>query len=526
MKELLARSPLTAQSAAYYERGWWRRETFLDDLDELARTAADRPAYVNVRKDGGETVTVTFGELADWVERLAAVLRSYRVGPGDAVAFQLRNLWEAAALWLACGHVGAVAVSLPPWAARRERDLVLAATRPSLAVTSDDAGRAGEIASAVPLGDLLSRAERGAGIPLAERPAGHADDACQVVCTSGTTGRMKAVAHTFNSRYVGTRSVAAQVPAAAVTATAADLTHALGLVRNLLYPLLAGRSSVFLSCYDADVWLDALSRHQVNSFTSTPVVLSQLAEAQRRRPRDLSSLRQVISTAAPIPAPIAASVRQWLTPCLVNAFGMTESGLVLSSSPDTDRAEEVLGRPVLGAEVEQSAVAEPTPLRVRGPGLCRVMFDLRTGEVIWDAARDAGWYDTGDIVRRDERGCLRYLTRAGDRVGKGDIIPVVEVEAELMEHPAVAEVAIVGVPDQLGQETACAVIVARDAAPKLESLREFLSGRQMSEEYLPTRVAVAAALPRTPLGKVQKAEIRRQIAAGELVTSGLGGAPR
>jgi len=116
--------------------------------------------------------------------------------------------------------------------------------------------------------------------------------------------------------------------------------------------------------------------------------------------------------------------------------------------------------------------------------------------------------------------------KAGDRVGKGDIIPVIEVEAELMEHPAVAEVAIVGVPDQLGQETACAVIVARDAAPKLESLREFLSGRQMSEEYLPTRMAVAAALPRTPLGKIQKAEIRRQIAAGELVTSGLGGAPR
>ncbi|MER6127760.1 AMP-binding protein [Streptomyces sp. NPDC001795] len=522
MNELfrLSRRP-AVQSAAYYEQGWWRRETFLDDLHSWARTAADQPAYVNVRRHGAETATVTFGELADWVERLAGVLWSCGVRPGDAVAFQLPNLWEAAALWLACGRVGTVAVSLPPWAARRERDLVLSATRPGLIVTTDDADVDGcETMDVITLRDLLCRARSAAKIPVAERPQVHADDVCQVLCSSGTTGRPKAVAHTFNTRYAGARAVAAQVSAGAVTATAGDLTHSLGLVRNLLSPLVTGRPSVFLSSYDPDDWLDVLERHRVNSFSSTPLVLGELVCAQRQRPRDLSSLQQVISTGAPIPARIAAGVRECLTSRLVNSFGMTESGLVLNSSPETDRAEDTLGRPVLGFEVRKMENAEPARLRVRGPGLCCVMFDLRTGTVVWDASRDEGWYDTGDLVRQDEHGCLRYVTRVDERIGSGNMIPVVEVEGELMEHPAVAEVAIVGVPDQEGHETACAVIVPRGTAPALENLRDFLSGRHMSEEFLPTCVAVAATLPRTPMGKIRKAEIRRQIADGTLVTFG------
>jgi cyclohexanecarboxylate-CoA ligase len=513
----------------YYSQGWWRREVFLDDLAARAARTPDEPAYTNERRYEGETVTVTFSELADHVERLAAVLRARGATRGRVVAFQLANLWETAALWLACGRAGAVAASVPPWIGQRERELILAGTRPVLLVCMDgeESGVAG-IVDVVGLGELMHQAGSVAGLPAAECPPARADDVCQVSFTSGTTGRPKAVVHTFNTRYAGLCAAMRQLPRDAVTAAAADLTHSVGLMFNALAPLATGRRSVFLSSYDPDAWLDLLAMHRVNCFVATPVVLRELISAQRRHARNLSCLRQVISVGAPIPPPIAAEIRAVLAHRLVNGFGMTESGMLLATSPDTAHAEDSLGYPVAGVQVRlqaadgtgSGATIGASHLHVRAPGLCRGTFDLRTRERVWDGTCDDGWYDTGDLVQRDGQGRLRYLSRADDRIGNDIVIPVTEVEGELLGHPAVAEVAIVGVPDASGYEVACAIVVPRASVPSLASLRAYLSGRHMTESYLPERVAVVAALPRTALGKVCKGEIQRQVAAGIVVPEG------
>lgn len=526
MNELIRLLPgPPARSAAYYEQGWWRRETFLDDLHSRARTAADRPAYVNVRRLRGETVTVTFGELAEQVERLAAVLWARGVRPGQVVAFQLPNWWEAGALWLACGRVGAAAVSLSPSTGARERELVTASTQASLFVTVDSGDTYGcGPASVIGLGDLLHRATSAVPLSAAERPVVRADDVCQVICTSGTTGQPKVVLHTFNTRYAALRGAVEQLPENSVTAAAAELTHSMALMFNLLLPLATGCPSVFLDSYDPDAWLDLLARHRVRCFVGAPRRLGELGRAQRLRPRDLSHLYQVISVAAPLPTPIAAGVRASLCPRLINGFGMTESGMVFATSAEDPpgRAERSLGRPVPSVQIRLVAAGSPdiSQLHVRGPGLCRGMFDLRTRRSLWDPALDEGWYDTGDLVQVDGQGSLRYLCRADDRIGWGDMIPIAEVEDELLDHPAVAEVAIVGVLDDDGHEIACAVVVPRGAAPSLDDLRTFLRRRDMTASYLPARLAIVSALPRTPLGKVRKDHLRQQITTDELTAGG------
>ncbi|MEY9947056.1 cyclohexanecarboxylate-CoA ligase [Kitasatospora sp. GAS1066B] len=516
---------LPAESASYYAQGWWRHGTFLDDLHALARTAADRPAYLNARTLLGESVTVTFGELARCVEQFAAVLWERGVRPGRVVAWQLPNWWESGALWLACGRVGAAALSLPPGTGAREREVMTASTGAGLLVTADagDSGGHGT-AQVITLGDLMRDAASAEPLPLAERPTVQADDVCQVLCTSGTTGRAKAVLHTHNTRYAALRAARTHLPENGVTAAVSTLTHAIGLLFGLLSPLATGQPSMFTDTHDPGTWLDLLAQHDVNCLIAAPRSLGELACEQQRHPRELSGLRQVISLAAPLPAPVAAQVRTHLCPRLVRFYGMTEAGPVMATRPDDPAGtqERTLGEPLPGMRIRLtgSDATGADRLHVRGPGLCRGMFDLRTRRVLWSPAHDDGWYDTDDLVQADGQGNLRFLSRAADRIGWGYVIPVAEVEGELLGHPRVAEATVVGVPDDDGHEVACAVVVPHGAPPSLEDLRAFLRGRKMTEWYLPARLALVAALPRTALGKVRKDEVRREISAGARAVCG------
>ncbi|MFB7178594.1 AMP-binding protein [Streptomyces sp. NPDC056257] len=519
MSDLIGSLPaVPSEAASYYQQGWWRRSTFLDDLHAWARTAADRPAYINVRTLLGESVTVTFGELARQVEWFGTVLWERGVRPGQVVAWQLPNWWEAGALWLACSRVGAVALALPPATGGREREVMLAAMQAALFVTTDQGQADGcGTASVVTLDDLLHDAASAVPLPAAERPTVHADAVSQVLFTSGTTGHAKAVLHSHNTTYAPLRASQEYLRTPSVTAAISTLTHSIGLRSCLLSPLATGHPSVFADTHDPHTWLDLLARHRVTRLLAAPRTLGELVRTQQSHPHDLSGLRQVSSVAAPLPDAVAADVRTTLCPRLVRVFGTTEAGAVLvnRSEDPAGPAARSLGSPVPGMQLRltESDSPEASHLHVRGPGLCRVMLDLRTRSVLWSPAHDGGWYDTGDLVQADGQGNLRYLSRAADRIGWGYVIPVAEVEEELSHHPQVAEAAIVGVPDADGHEIACAALVPRGTPPSLDDLRTFLRSRNMTEWYLPVRLSLLPTLPRTALGKVRKDQVRREISA-------------
>ncbi|MFI6925176.1 AMP-binding protein [Nonomuraea spiralis] len=507
--------PLPAKTAAYYAEGWWRRETFLDDLHRQARVRPGEPAYITVRDDD-HCVTVTFAQLAEQVELLAAALWETGVRPGDLVAFHLPEIWETAALWLACGRVGAITLVLDHCLGGRERDLVLKGTPADLLITAADDDSAG-VAATVGISDLLARAATLTPLEQGERPQVSADDLCQMLLTSGTGGRVKGVLHTFNSRYATVRLIARLLGRSEISGTSSEIGHSLGLSINVLAPLLTGRPSVFSTSKDPGHWLDLIERHRIACCVKPPLFWGQLVAAQRRRPRDLSSLSRVVSLAAALPASTAADIRDVLSPHLINAYGMSECGLISLSSPG-DPAEDSIGRPVDGVEVELRQ--DEGTLHVRSPGLCHAMVDMRTGRCTWTPDTDEGWYDTGDLMRMGQDGRLHYQSRAVDRIGSTLLIPVAEVESELHGHPAVAEVAIVGIPDADGHEETCAVVVPTGTPPSLEDLRVFLRGRRMTEQYLPARLVISDSLPRTSLGKVRKTEVRDLIASGALTGHG------
>ena len=204
---------------------------------------------------------------------------------------------------------------------------------------------------------------------------------------------------------------------------------------------------------------------------------------------------------------------------------MTEIGLVTCSGTDPgdppDWASESDGRPHAFAELDLRSDGEithtqPARLFARGPGVCLATLGRDSGRLTDIAEHDDGWYDTGDLAVPDGRGGIRLMGRAADRVsGAGAaMIPVQDVESELLEHPGVADVAVVGYPDGQGGERACAVITpATDPPVTLDELRTHLLDRGMTDWYLPTRVEHVRELPRNNTGKIQKELLRRQLSS-------------
>ncbi|MCW2876574.1 MAG: putative + SALICYL-S-ArCP [Sphaerisporangium sp.] len=571
----------TTRAERYYAEGWWRRDSFVDDLRAVASATPGRTAFVNWRREEGREVIVTFGELATYVDRLSAGLRGFGVCPGDAVAFQLPNWWETAALTLACLHAGAVAVPMMMTLGPREMERILSGTDARVCVVVDhwDASRPARLLAdlgtrlpglhhrvvigdarttgAAPFTDLLGPAvpDEGPtgrtarpppGRTSDDRVPGGCDDVSLVLFTSGTTGEVKGVLHTPNTLYASARprrNALRDVPDPRI-GTPANLTHGLGMRTNVLIPMVTGCTSVFADTRDPETWLDLLVRHHVTHFLGAPEMLSGLVTAQRRRRRPLPHLRVVTSTGAPLPASVVGQVQEFLCPRLLNGFGMTEiGGLTVTAVDDPpDWPGYSIGRPTPGREIrllpdttepaterdprteaanpgdlaESPTCDRPTEaadgsvfrLHVRSPSVCVGTFELRGRRLTWDPDATDGWYDTGDLVSEDGRGGLRYLSRVADRIGSPQPIPVLEVEDELLGHPAVADVAIVGYQNTDCKEIVCAVVVPDGTPPTLDGLRDHLLQRGMTEWYLPTRLECVDALPRNELGKVRKKELR------------------
>jgi cyclohexanecarboxylate-CoA ligase len=266
-----------------------------------------------------------------------------------------------------------------------------------------------------------------------------------------------------------------------------------------------------------------LARTRTTIWGGAPSFLFDTIAAADRKGCDLPALRVVGCGGTSIPTPLVGLVRDKLGVPLRAGWGMTEIGLVTTTGSDPDEppdwATESDGRPHEFAELDLRSDREitkdrPARLYARGPGVCLGTLGRDTGTLTVIAEHDDGWYDTGDLAVPDGRGGIRLMGRAADRVsGAGAaMIPVQDVESELLGHPGVADVALVGYPDGQGGERACAVITpATDPPVVLDELRKHLLDRGMTEWYLPTRVEYVQELPRNANGKIQKHLLRQRL---------------
>ncbi|MGW8271584.1 MAG: AMP-binding protein, partial [Burkholderiales bacterium] len=250
------------------------------------------------------------------------------------------------------------------------------------------------------------------------------------------------------------------------------------------------------------------------TMASTPF-LTDLAQAVKESGEAVPSLRSFLCAGAPIPGPLVEQARSALGAKIISAWGMTENGAVTTILPEDDdaRAINTDGRPLPGMEL-RVLDADDTPLPAGSIGRLQVRGCSNFGGYLKRAHlndTDAeGWFETGDLARLDEAGYVRITGRSKDVIIRGgENIPVVEIEALLYRHPAVAQAAIVAYADARLGERACAVVVTKpDAALDLPGLVAFLKSQKIALQYIPERLVLLEAMPTTPSGKIQKFKLR------------------
>lgn len=530
--------PVSQERAAeFYERGWWRRETFLDDLDRATRDRPGAPAVISY-ENGEHARTLSYRELTHTVDRFAAALAELGVGHGDVVVLHLPNWWMLTPLYLACGRVGAVAATAIPPFGGRELGQVLEMTEAKACVVAgtyngiDYAARLRQAApptlrhrivvgdaaatDALDFTEFFVRTPWEQTHPVGHLPRPQADEMAQIVFTSGTTGRPKGVAHTYNTMYAATRafSDSYRLDADDVVLIPHYLTHLAGSAYAIWMPLALGGTCVMQDTTSMELLLDLVAAHGVTLVFGAPMYIMGMIAAQRAQPRDIATLRCLNTGSAPVPPPLVAQAREVLKVRLDSNFGMSECGAITITRADDPEgwAARSDGSPVEWIEVRIDAPpGEPIGrLLIRGASLC-LGYINQAGA--FDASLDAdGFFDTGDTARDDGRGGIRITGRRADLIVRrnGLMLPTLEVEAILVAHPAVRDVVIIGYqdPEVPGADLACAIVVPDSALPTLAELAKYLDEQQVSSRDWPDRLEIAGELPRNAQGKVLRTVLR------------------
>jgi cyclohexanecarboxylate-CoA ligase len=526
-------------AARYRAQGDWRGEPL---AVAFGRTCADR-GDADALIDG--EVRVAFAAWARQVEVAAAGLLALGVRAGDVVAYQLPNWWEAAVVFMAAARIGAVANPVLPIFRERELRFILAQSgaqvlfipgvyrgcdHPALiAPLRADLPALTEVIvvrTAAPSGmhgwDDLVAAGRSPALPRA-MPV-DPDAVAMLMYTSGTTAEPKGVLHTHETLTAEVRSLQRihGLRAGDRTLMPSPLTHISGVIHAILTPALIGTSAVLMDRWDAVRGLDLIDRERVTYMVGAPPFLHDLIDASAGARRDVSSLRLFSCGGAAVSAELIRRARATLGCVAKRVYGSTEFPTIATTdAADAERQGiETEGRPIAPNEVRIVA-DDGTPLgcdcqgeiQARGPECCVGYADAALNG---DAFTADGWFRTGDLGIIDAAGYLRVTGRVKDIViRKGEKISVRELELLIGRHPAVAETAVVALPDPRTGECACAVVVVRgDLALTLAELTAFLRAHGLATHKLPERLEIVAELPRTESGKVHRAALRDRFSEG------------
>jgi fatty-acyl-CoA synthase len=528
----------------------------MDDFPLSLSTIVERTERVSSaakvvwRRPDGSVDRATLGECAQRARRVASAFAELGIGAGDRVATLLWNQPEHLELYLALPGMGAVIHTVNPRLHPDELSFIVADAEDRAIVVDEtlldvlESFRSNwefehvivvSHSGSVPEGmidyeSLVSSAPHPLSWPmLSERQA------AAMCYTSGTTGRPKGVVYSHRALVLhslvaalpdtlnvsGDDTILPVVPMFHVNAWGLPYTSAFagaGLV--LPGPKL-----------DPVSVLDLLAQEQVTITAGVPTVWMAVLQALDDEPDrwDLSSLSQLIVGGSAVPRSMFEGFdRHGLT--VIQAWGMTETSPLgsvcrlpadLLDASDEEQYEYRVRQGVPSPFVELRARGEDGELipwddekmgelEVRGPWVASAYHRGQGAEKF----TDDGWFQTGDVVKINERGCIRICDRSKDLVKSGgEWISSVDLENRLMSHPAVAEAAVIAIPDERWGERPMAVVVAREGQqPSVEELREHLAA-EFAKWQLPERVEFIEQIPRTATGKFKKLELREQFVA-------------
>ena len=499
----------------------------------LQRLAHERPEAIALgARDPGSPAgpDIRYADLAPWVVAVAGQLQTQQgVQAGDRIAWLGLNHPLQIVLLFALARLGALLVPLNHRLAPAEWAAVLADCQPRVLVHDTHFASAAEslphpspaACHLVPMAQLPGRLNTATTDPDSLEIAEAWDAPVLLVYTSGTTGAPKAAVHT-QGNLLANMAIAAQVQdltASDTVLTVLPLFHVGGLCLQTLPALSVGARVLLFSRFDASATLECIANERPTLTLQVPATLKALTEHPQWTGTDLSSLRAVWAGSSLLPpAPLAAFHARGVPVC--NVYGSTETGpfsIALPAEHAQDHAGscgwpapgvEVALRDPLGAVVVPGAVGE---ICIRAPNVVRRYWPDR-------AACDAeGFFHSGDLAQQAPDGSFTVVGRSKDMIiSGGENIYPAEIENLLLQHPLVVECSVIGQADARWGEVAVAVLVLQpgehDRPDWAEPLQHFLEGRLARYKW-PRRWLRVDALPKTALGKVQKAELKRLLDA-------------
>ncbi|MES4886637.1 AMP-binding protein [Streptomyces sp. NPDC096012] len=484
--------------------------TLWELVDRRARLTPGRPVLLQGDR------TLTFGALRERAERVAAGLYGMGVRPGPVVAWQLPTRIETAVLSFALARLGAVQSPVIPFYRDREVGFALRRSRAEF-FASPGAWRGHDhTAMARRLGakgvfEAYDRLPDGDPSVLPAPPA-EGTAVRWIYWTSGTTSDPKGVLHTDRSLIAGGSCLAhaLRLTPADVGSMAFPYAHIAGpdyMVMLLLY----GFPAVMFEHFAMARALAEYRRHGVTVAGGSTAFYSMFLAEQRKRPggRVVPSLRLLAGGGAPKPPALYHSVVREMGVQLTHGYGMTEAPMITMGDPH-DTAENLAtteGRPPRGMEIR----IVDGEVRLRGEAVCQGYLDPAQTAAAFDPD---GFLRTGDLGRLTRSGHLVLTGRLKDVIiRKGENISAREIEDLLATHPAVGDVAVIGLPDPERGELVCAVVEQPPGAAELTlpDLVSHLRSAGLSVHKLPERLEVVAALPRNDtLRKVLKYRLRER----------------
>ncbi|HVV30787.1 MAG TPA: AMP-binding protein [Mycobacteriales bacterium] len=463
-----------------------------DQLDSATERFGDRVAVRSGAK------AYTFTALTDISHRVAAALLERGLGPGDRVCVSVHADADAVVASLALGRIGAVLVPMNANAPEVDRKAIVAMTEPALVVGSDPD-------AAMTLSELV--ALRG----KQDRCAIEVDERATHIMyfTSGTTGTPKGVEISHRADYLRALAIGTPVPRGPFVCMFPQFHMAGWSLAQGCWA--SGEEVVYVDGGDTRALLEALAAHRAHRIYAIPAVLRRMLDADRSQ-LDLSALQVIdTGTSATSPELLAEVAAQFPGTETSVAYGSSEAGAVCMLRPSeiADHPGSV-GRAVPGVRVRISETGE---LEACSPFLFSRYY--RNPEATARALVD-GWYRTGEVAEQDADGYVRIVGRVHDIIRSGgESVPPTAVDRVLADHPAIADVAVAGVPDEYWGEIVTAFVVLKPGSQlDLDGLRGHCAARLAAPQQ-PRRLEFVDAIPRSAAtGQIQRHMLVKALAAG------------
>lgn len=522
--------------------GYWADKTLGDVIYDAAQRWPDNTALVQEQR------RVSYRDLDLLSSQLALGFLDAGIGMGDVVAVQLPNSVEHVTTIFALAKIGAICSIIVPLMRDKEVSFICTHCQPKAIVIPLEYANFNYLAmverlsSGIPtletivvVGDVKARSglvryddlfsTKSSSLEKLRSYRPHPDDISLIGFTSGTTAIPKAYLHTHNTEYAnGFNCLLADsyrhMRKPTINIALPGFAWMYGRWCNLLSGVLDGATNIIVDPFRAETVIDTILREKPTHIHGAPAIyrmlIEPLLELSRSKQLSLEAFHYAGSVMPFEQAQRIRSVAQLLT-----CYGLSEISPVCGNSimDSPENQIRTSGRPAWGNEVmifgddlKRVGIGENGQVAVRGPGLTLGYFNQPQANQ--QAFVEDGLFLTGDAGYLDDKGCLNITDRIKDVIDRGGVkFSPREVEELLFDHPAIANAALVGMPDlKLGERTCAFVVPKTGATVNLEAVVSYLKAKGLATHKLPERLEIVDALPVTATGKVQKFMLRRQVA--------------